>query len=383
MSPEKERFLDPKVMDEELVGYLFSQISDGICLLDGLGNIMYMNPAAVQLLNIDPAETKSVTLCETLCGKLKGSGLGNCAANCPLRQPNPSQQSVTLEGYWEADSHAEPRALRVRCLKKPGVFPDLGRPQPDPALRRHEHLTLIEDVSIETQMRQQQEDWRNMVAHDLRAPLSTVQGTLSILRTIPSQQPMTQEEQSLIGMGIRACKRMLEWLDLYLEMAKLDAGAMPVRFSSVAVAKMLQRCLEEQEALSLAKRLVINVDVAPSFAVRADPDLLFRVFQNIFNNALKYTPPEGRITITAKRDEDRGVIFFRDSGPGIAVEDLNCIFDRFSQGRLRRAGRIQGTGLGLAFCREALKRMDGKIGVKSQSGHGSEFFVELPGFFDA
>lgn len=126
--------------------------------------------------------------------------------------------------------------------------------------------------------------------------------------------------------------------------------------------------------------------------------MLGRVVDNLIDNAVKFTPQGGRVSVTAAAQPLRPnatpngpgdaaadaaqqgcvVIRVKDTGPGIAAEEIPLIFDRYHQGEARRQGKTRGNGLGLAFCREALGLMGAQISVRSQVGRGSEFVITIP-----
>jgi signal transduction histidine kinase len=110
--------------------------------------------------------------------------------------------------------------------------------------------------------------------------------------------------------------------------------------------------------------------------VEADMDMIHRVLINLLENAIKYTPADGRITISARKEEEHVLIEVSDSGPGIATSDQQRIFEKYA--RIRRGSRSKGIGLGLAFCRLAVEAHGGKIWVESEPGQGSSFLFTLP-----
>ena len=169
---------------------------------------------------------------------------------------------------------------------------------------------------------------------------------------------------------------MADLLDMFLKLARLDAGVMPVRLLPVDLAAVIRNCIEEQEFPAAAKHVEIQNEVPADCWARADRDLLFRAVQNVLSDAVKFSPDYGRVKLTATEAGGRVRLDIKDDGPGIGAEDLPFVFDRFYQGK---AGALRGTGsgLGLAFCREALKAMKGSISVKSAPGQGCEFSLDL------
>lgn len=365
-----------------LLDPLFKDLSDGICVSDGHGNILYLNPAAQRMLDSNGMGGPQ-RICELLCSRLSTEENGECASKCPLRQVGSPEKSVTFQGKhgpavafeWKDANFKRVehwKNLRVRCLKMPTTLFGSGQPE--------NHFTLIEDATAELDLERHKEDWRNMVAHDLRTPLSVVYGVSKALGELPLGSAITEREAALIEMSARNCKRMGELLDLFLDVAKLEAGAMPIEPSDFPVLRVVEKCMEEQAFSARSRRIAVDMSVPPELIVRADFELLFRAIENVLNNALKFTPEEGRVTISAVGDPQlkRATLRVKDTGPGISPEELPFIFDRFHQARARQQGRIKGFGLGLTFCREALKAMGGDIEARSTLGSGSEFIIRLP-----
>lgn len=366
----------------DILDPLLDQLSDGVVVSDLEGKVLYMNPAAERLLDLSGYPREPRNLCQILCQRLFASGLDNCAVVCPLKDKHSGQIEVTYTGRhgprsafeWK-NSHVERRQewrnLRVRCLKVANPllgFAETGR-----------YVTVIEDGTAEAELQKKKEDWRSMIAHDLRNPIANIWATLGPLEMIPPGQSLQPKETELIRVGLRSCARMKELLDLYLDLAKIDSGAMPVRLEDVGLFDLVRRVVAEQEPQTTRRKMAVEIGVPAPLRVKADAELLFRVVSNIVDNAAKYVQEGGRLSISAKVQTGvEASLFFRDNGPGIAAEDVHRIFDRFYQAKARREGRIQGNGLGLTFCREALKAMGGRIDVESESGAGAEFQIRLP-----
>ncbi len=155
---------------------------------------------------------------------------------------------------------------------------------------------------------------------------------------------------------------------------------MPVAIAEVVdVHAITRRCVEEQSPFVQERRIALVVDVPLGLRVLADAELLSRVVQNLLNNALKFTPKGGRVGLEARTGDWGDVLLsVADTGPGIAADELPHLFDPYHQAKARRARKIKGTGLGLAFCQRAATAMNGDIRVKSTPGSGSRFVIRLP-----
>lgn len=151
---------------------------------------------------------------------------------------------------------------------------------------------------------------------------------------------------------------------------------MPVRLGDVALDALARGLERELTPAAAARGQTLTVAVPGALAVRADPELLRRALANVVGNALKFTLPGGRIDVSAQASGEDVLIRVADDGPGIAARDLPHVFDRYYQGM--HGQRHQGLGLGLAFCRAALRAMQGDVEVESEEGRGATFTLRLP-----
>ncbi len=359
---------------------LFGKVADGVCVSDERGRVLYANSAARRMLDVGEGES-DVKLCDRLCGLLSKADSGACVQHCPLLEPAAKAETATFEGKygpktvytWKESGpnrEEEWKNLRVRCLRIPGMTVGGGKSE--------RHLTLIEDASEEAERERGGEEWRRMIAHDLRSPLANIYGVLKTLEDIPAGKPLHPSEKGLLDVSIRACARMTELLDLFLELAQFDAGTVPVHPGNILIADLVGKCVEEQAVAAQVGGVEVSVAVPDGLKVLADEALLSRVLQNLLNNALKFTLQGGRVIISGAEEEGGVALRVKDTGSGIAPEHLPFLFDRAYQAKARREGKIKGNGMGLAFCREALRAMGGAIEAKSELGAGSEFIIRLP-----
>jgi signal transduction histidine kinase len=363
---------------------LFDHLSDGFCLADANGDVLYINDAAKKLLELSGPQRQLPNLCGLLCERLKTNG-HFAGQNCPLRDPRDPVQAVTFAGShgprasfnWADDRvHRADRFrdLRVRCLRTKLAF---GGPKEEEV-----HVVMLEDATDEMELKRHRADWRSMIAHDLRAPLSGIFSALRLLEEIHPKKTAgldkLEGDSDLVNLALRNCRRMMELLDLYLDVAQLDAAMMQVKLEEIDLQGLIEDQVEAQRGPASDAGVIVEVDVPKDVKPKADAELLARVIGNLVNNAIKYNVKGGKVSITAGVDEHGVVLMVGDTGKGISEVDLPHIFDRFYQAEARRAGRIKGNGLGLTFCKEALGLMHGEIGVKSKVGRGSEFIVRLP-----
>ncbi|MFI5348355.1 MAG: ATP-binding protein [Elusimicrobiota bacterium] len=352
---------------------IFDHLADGVCL-SNRGRIFYLNPAAERFLGTSLDLARGSLLCDLLCGHLSAPDCASCAQHCALRDPSGAERAVTFRGHYDrpAFEWREPviervqssRDLRVRCLKT--------RPSGGP------HLTIIEDDSARKSLEKERENWRSMIVHDLRGPLSSIFGALGTLERGIARGAPQKLDAEMIEIGMRNCLRMTELLDLYLDVSRFEAGQMRVEIKEIDCSEIARRCAEEQSPFARQRRIALVVDVPAGLRVLGDEELLPRVVQNLLNNAIKFTPESGRVEISAEEDSKEVRLSVSDTGPGIAAEDVPRLFDRYHQAKEWRGSKIKGSGLGLAFCRMALTAMRGGIQLESKPGEGSRFIIHLP-----
>ena len=216
-----------------------------------------------------------------------------------------------------------------------------------------------------------------VVSHDLKNPLATIQMAVSFLLEdlVPDDAAHQLEREQLHAIH-RSAERMYRLIHDLLDVAAIEAGQLAVKRSPLAVDVLVTDALELLRPLATAKRITLAADVSSGLpAVAADRERVLQVFSNLGGNALKFTPEDGRVEIgVTVRD---AVVEFgvRDTGPGIASEDLPHIFDRFWQ--VKKTARA-GVGLGLAIAKGIIEAHGGGIRVESAPGRGSCFTFTLP-----
>jgi signal transduction histidine kinase len=225
---------------------------------------------------------------------------------------------------------------------------------------------------------QSQRDFVANVSHELKTPLTSIQGFAQAILDDTANTPETRKQaaQIIYDESARMHRMVLDLLDL----ARLDAGTADLKMSPVDVGALLRGIVEKftPQATKAGVDLIVNVS-ADLPSLNADGDRLAQVFTNLVDNALKFTPVHGRVTLSAQKAGVEMEFSVADTGLGVASEALPRLFDRFYQEDSSRAGgEKHGAGLGLAIVKEIVQAHGGKIGVRSQVGHGTTFTIHLP-----
>jgi signal transduction histidine kinase len=232
------------------------------------------------------------------------------------------------------------------------------------------------NTRTQTSQKSQREFVAN-VSHELKTPLTSVQGFAQALLDGTASTPEAQKQaaQVIFNESGRMHRMVLELLDL----ARLDAGTLHLQRAPVDLAALLNSISEKFAPQAHAGNVDIRVETAAFPAITGDGDRLAQVFTNLVDNALKFTPAGGSITLRAVQAGSGVQVEVTDSGAGISPETLPHIFDRFYQADPSRpGGQKHGAGLGLAIVKEIVGAHGGKISVRSEPGIGSTFIVSLP-----
>jgi two-component system phosphate regulon sensor histidine kinase PhoR len=164
-----------------------------------------------------------------------------------------------------------------------------------------------------------------------------------------------------------------------LMLARIESDQQVFEIVSVDVADVACACLENRRQTADAKRIGLNVEPdRPACRVRADREGLREILENLVDNAIKYTPEGGDVSITWQPNGSLAQISVRDTGIGIKPDDQCRVFERFYRVDKARSRELGGTGLGLAIVKHLAQSFGGKVGVQSEVGQGSTFWVELP-----
>jgi PAS domain S-box-containing protein len=214
------------------------------------------------------------------------------------------------------------------------------------------------------------------VSHEFRTPLAAILGFTETLREGAVDNP--QFRGKFLATIERHAQRLLRLVDEVLDVSERDAGGKSPAFETFALQPLARRIARGLGPLSRRQRIRVSVSIPSGLAVRADPGQLEQVLQNLLGNALKYNRRGGRVRITARRADGRAVIAVRDTGIGIAGDELPYIFDRFHRSRDPEARERKGSGLGLAITKAIVRAHGGRIWAESRPGKGSAFFVSLP-----
>ena len=224
-------------------------------------------------------------------------------------------------------------------------------------------VQVLRDISAEAEVERMKEEFLATVSHELRTPLGFIMGyaTSLLLPDAPEDPATTRRFIKVIAEASDELKKLVDDL---LDMTKIGSGTFSVSPAPTGLGPLVDSVVERVRARGSAHRVVIDIP-ARIPQIRADAHRLEQVFYNLLDNAIKYSPDGGVVTVRVRAAASEVVVSVQDEGVGIRVEELASVFERFYRGRIARTKGIAGTGLGLAICKGIVEAHGGRIWAES------------------
>jgi PAS domain S-box-containing protein len=233
---------------------------------------------------------------------------------------------------------------------------------------------ILRDITERKDLDALRDDLTAMIYHDLRSPLANIISSLEMLSAII---PQTDDTRAMLTIANNSAARIQRLINSLLDINRLEAGQAIADQRWVDPLELIREAMRDVEPGVAGRRQNLVANLPSSLPqVWIDEDMIRRVLINLLENAIKFTPPEGRIEIGARADTDWIEVWISDNGPGIPASEHERIFDKFT--RLRGKDKPGGLGVGLAFCRLAVNGHGGRIWVESEPQQGATFRFTLP-----
>jgi len=341
---------------------MVNNLMDGVMITDTEKRIALANPAFRHMIGFKGdtmvgSKVGEVIVDERLLGSIDRA----------LTMPPGTWTEIAHELIIAGKSEGEERIFSVRCS------PFRGRTDYNLGT-----ITVLHDITAIKKMDQMKSDFVSMVSHEIRSPINSLLMQLKIIldglagETTPKQREILE----------RASEKMLNLNNMVtelLDLSRIESGLVAHEKEQVDIAALLQEQQKLHEPYAKKKHLEIDLEIADHLpTLLANPRHMDEVFSNLITNAIKYSPPEGRISISAAVQNECLGIRVADNGYGIPEQDLDRIFTRFYRVKDANTRTIHGTGLGLAIVKSIIDSLHGSITVKSTLGEGTEFSILLP-----
>jgi signal transduction histidine kinase len=353
---QRVRELNSRLMERtRFVDQALRSVEDGLIIATPDGTIAFANRRAGDILRAPPRALSGQKLLERL-----GLGDGDLLRRLTVER-------ATVEREIEI-RNSKPRHYVLRMA---AVAAGENRAGPVCGI-----VASLSDVTRQRELQQTKNDVISLVSHEMRTPLTAIQGMTELLANYDIEPSRRKEISAAINGEV---KRLAGMITDYLDITRLESGATGLRNTPVKLDALLERIVLLLEPVAAQRGIRLLLTPAAGLpAFFADADLLGRAVENLVSNAIKYSPDNTQVTVSAVRDGEHAAISVADQGYGIPEADLTRVFEKFYRvPRVEDAG-VPGTGLGLALVREIAELHGGTIAVASKINQGSTFTLRIP-----
>ena len=310
-----------------------------------------------------------------------------------------NRQAVVLSGYGSEQLHAMSidqlhevkwnktglnfEALRrsEKCNYESGLHRQDGSTTPIEVYARRVEFEetdsiqwILRDITERKELDSLRDDMTAMIYHDLRSPLGNIVSSLEMMSGL---MPDDETLISMLNIARNSTARIQRLVNSLLDINRLESGHQIVDQNAIDPLALIREAIRDVEPTATGRQQkIVNIVNTVLPLIWVDVDMAHRLFINLLENAIKFTPVAGRIEIGGQTDGTFVKFWVRDNGPGIPAADKDRIFEKFT--RLRRKDRPGGLGVGLAFCRLAVLGHGGEIWVESELDKGTTFWLTLP-----
>jgi two-component system phosphate regulon sensor histidine kinase PhoR len=328
---------------------VLEEMTDGVLIVAEDGRVQLVNSAIESMFEVRSAHVVGKSLIEAL----RNHQIQELIEAC-------RRSGETVAGVVEITG----RGLYLQCIAKP-----LGHPMPGSILLLFQNLTRMRRLETVRQ------DFVSNISHELRTPLASLKALTETLQDgALDDPPAARDFLARMETEVDALSQMVEEL---LELTRIESGRTPLKLAPTSAERLLRTAVERLSVQAERRGLQLELDCPDDLPlILADFHRLEQVVVNLLHNAIKFTPPGGRVTLSARLSGEEVRFDVADTGIGIQVEDLERIFERFFKSDRARTGG--GVGLGLAIARHMVEAHGGRIWAESREGQGSTFSFTIP-----
>ena len=353
----------------------FDALASAVFLLDAGATVQRANRAAFSLLGSEDHEVIGQPLALLLDRAFDGQ---SAALTTRLAAGGPFENAIVTMGRHTYSVSAQAVPVGQAGARTVLVLEDVSE-RIAAEREREALLTVAEQARIEAEdANQAKSEFLAVMSHELRTPLNAIGGYAQLI-DLGIRGPVTEQQHADLDRIKRSQTYLLSLINDVLNFAKIEGGHLQVELNDVSMGDVVESMSDFVQPQLRERGLTYTCERCnPDHLIRADREKVQQILLNLLSNALKFTPPGGRIHLSCGREGDVAVLRVRDTGRGIAPEKLEWIFEPFVQVDRRYKREQDGIGLGLAISRELARVMGGDLSVASQEGEGSVFELRLP-----
>jgi len=338
---ENARLFEARETEQSRLRSILQQATDVVLITDEQNQLLLWSQAAADTFNI-PATAQGVSLQAAL-DHADLIDLFATDAEC-------AHAEIALEGG---------QVFNAQLTTVPGVG----------------QVVVMQDITHLKELDRLKSEFVSTVSHDLRTPLTTIQGYVELLSRVG---PLTSVQEKFIDKALRSLTYITQLITDLLDIGRIEAGY-NLEMHNMRLDLLLEEVGEALLPQAVAADITLSWETEPVLAVLGNQRRLRQVLENLLSNAIKYNRAGGWVRMQARREGSHIIFSVLDNGFGIALDEQSHIFERFYRVRTSENDAIQGTGLGLAIVKSVIEKHKGRIWVDSAPGKGSSFTFILPG----
>lgn len=334
--------------EKEKMEAILTNMADGVIALNGRGEVIHINPAAMRMLDLERERLEG-----DFAEKLKN----------------------ILEIHPEDFPKTEKTPMEVLVKVKDGTLKAIFAPLAGET-KETGYILLLQDVTKQQRLEEMRKEFVANVSHELRTPLTTIKSYAETL--LDGAMEDSAVAYQFVKVINDEADRMTRLVNDLLELSRLDNKEVKWNKRPLKIDLLVGEVVSKMMMSAKKKGLSVRCEIEENLEVFADRDKMEQVFQNVLSNAIKYTSEGGRIFVKGEKAGNQVCVSVEDTGIGIPKEDLPRIFERFYRVDKTRSRELGGTGLGLSIAREIVLAHDGDIEVQSEPGKGTVVIIKLP-----
>ncbi|MCC6455138.1 MAG: HAMP domain-containing protein [Caldilineaceae bacterium] len=348
MAAKLQSQMKKRVREKDRLNTVMHVMTDGVLILNRNGVVKLINPAGARILNTTVEKAMNRSFVQAVRDHRIAEVWKRCVASG-------EEEVAAIE-------------LGVTQFMRVVVTPFLRR-------AGRGYLVIMQDLTQVRRLQTVRQDFISNISHELRTPLASLRALTETLRdSALDDPPAATRFLDRMEIEVDSLTQMVEEL---LELSRIESGQVPLRLNPVLPHAAIVPAVERLRTQAERGQLSLEIDVPRDLPlVLVDAGRIHQVVTNIVHNAIKFTPAQGAITVSATTDATHVTVSVADTGSGIAPQDITRIFERFYKADRSRA--VGGTGLGLAIAKHIVQAHGGSIWAVSQEGKGSTFYFSLP-----
>lgn len=365
LSEYEKSNLDQLIAEKKRAEAIVKSMRDGILVINELNEVILINSVSEELFGVSEKSIIGKNITEIAdYNKL----IKNISKDLEITE-NPDTQNKKNGNF-----------LRISYKEKEEYYlKEIVKVYDEDSMTFLGSIILLKNITGFKELDEIKSGFVSTVSHELRTPLSAMSMTLRLL--LDKRIGEVNEEQSRLLNAMKdEVKRLLKIVNELLDLSKIESGSDVLKYSNISVDDIIDAAVTPLLMQFEQKKINFNINKEKNIPViKADANKIAWVLINLLSNAIRYTPENGIISVSASKKENEVIFCVKDNGKGIEPNNLNKIFNKFVQlDKLNIENNKSGVGLGLAISKEFVNAHDGRIWVESKKGKGTSFFFTIP-----